>query len=98
VTRILAWLSAAIVMCIVAGCADVHGASRRLNVGMTEQEVTTTVGYQPESVSVSTCGTNTPHTWQCKSYMYGGGMLGTLMILFAEGSDGVWRVNSWSTW
>ena len=97
-------MSRAIVACaliVLGGCAtadwNLSGASRRLEQGMTEDQVTALLGAAPHSVSLNTCGSATPHPWQCKQYNYRNGWGASLFIRFEQGSDGVWRVNSWDS-
>ena len=92
-TRMLAWLSATVVIGALAGCVDVGTLSRELNTGMTEEQVTSKLGYPPQSVSMTMCGTETPEPWRCKEYKYEG--IGRLNIYFQQADDGMWRVNSW---
>jgi hypothetical protein len=61
---------------------------------MTEDQVKTLVGSDPQSVSLDTCGSETPHPWQCKEYKYANGWGGVLFIHFSQ-NTGVWRVNDW---
>jgi hypothetical protein len=82
----------------MAGCVSTGAVSRKLEVGMTEKQVTELVGSEPSSVSVSTCGGNTAHSWQCKEYQYKSMGVLTLMILFYQEPDGTWHVNSWNAY
>jgi hypothetical protein len=81
----------------MAGCVSAGAVSKKLEVGMTEKQVTELAG-EPTSVSVSTCGGNTAHSWQCKDYSYKSMGVLQLMILFEQGADGTWRVNSWNSY
>jgi hypothetical protein len=100
-------------MLLVAACDDTprgpvfsaNAASRLLQQSMTEQDVVRTLGYQPVSTSLPTCGTLLRNPWQCKTmtYMdspYGRGPYGyvqTLMIYLQQNkSTGVWEVNGWN--
>jgi hypothetical protein len=84
---------------LMAGCVSSGEVSRKLEVGMTEKQVTTLVGYEPR-VSMTTCGSSTPKPWQCKEYQYKSAWDGSLVlsILFEQEPDGIWRVNSWHTY
>ncbi len=62
--------------------------SRKLEVGMTEAQVLAL--REPDRVTVSTCGSNTPRPWKCRTYQYGS----SLHILFQE-INGRWLVNGW---
>jgi hypothetical protein len=63
---------------------------------MTETQVKTVVGVEPDSVSMNTCGGNTPGgAWQCKKYLYGN-YSATLLIHFHQFDDGTWHVNDWT--
>lgn len=71
--------------------------SRRLQQGMTEDQVVAIAG-QPNRVSLSTCGQNSGgRPWQCKVYTYKGATLyeNWLTIVFQE-VQGVWLVGGWS--
>jgi hypothetical protein len=87
------------VVLVMTGCVSAGAVSKKLEVGMTEPQVNALVGSEPQSVSVTTCGGNTPHPWQCKEYQYKSAWNGllTMMIFFEQGPDGTWRVNSWNT-
>jgi hypothetical protein len=46
--------------------------SALLDSGMTEQQVTKTVGYRPSKVEMQTCGQQTKQgPWACKKHTYG---------------------------
>lgn len=64
--------------------------SKRLEVGMTEAQVTAL--REPDRVAMSTCGGNHGRPWPCKTYHYGL----SLMIIFQEVPDRGWLVNGWS--
>jgi hypothetical protein len=76
-----------------------NAASLLLKPGMTEAAVASTVGAQPVSADLSTCGSRTPAPWQCKKLHYRDSPYGAggkdLLIYFQE-VKGVWLVNSWS--
>jgi hypothetical protein len=85
---------------LMAGCVSTGAVSKKLEVGMTEQQVTALAG-EPTSVSVSTCGSESASgPWQCKAYDYKSAWNGltTLMIHFHHGADGIWRVNDWNSY
>ena len=86
------------VLAALGGCASLNDASRRLEPGMTESQVTALIGSAPQSVSLDTCGSKTPAPWQCKQYKYSNGWGNSLYIRFQQGSDSVWRVNSWDSY
>jgi hypothetical protein len=83
---------------VMAGCVTSGAVSKKLEVGMTEHQVTALAG-EPTSVSVSTCGSEARSgPWQCKEYQYKSlwdGRL-TLQILFHHGGGDTWIVNSWT--
>ena len=97
-------MSRVIVACTLAvlaslgGCASLSDASRHLEQGMTESQVTTLLGSAPQSVSLDTCGSATRHPWQCKQYRYSNGWGNSLYIRFEQDPDSVWRVNSWDSY
>lgn len=71
-------------------CQDIGCLSRLLHEGMTETDVTSTFGYQPNMVTMETCGQQvTIGGWQCKIFHFG-----ALNVLFRN-ADGIWLVNSW---
>ena len=79
-----------------------NAASLQLKKGMTEEDAIRTLGSQPESADLSTCGTRTPHPWQCKSMTYHDsprGPYGTAkmltVVLQENQSTGVWYVSGW---
>lgn len=65
-----------------------NALSRKLAVGMTEAQVLAL--REPDRITVSTCGSNTPKPWTCRTYQYGS----SLHVLFQE-INGRWLVNSW---
>jgi hypothetical protein len=91
-----------LVLAALGGCAtadwNLSGASRHLEQGMTESQVTALLGSEPHSVSLNTCGSATPNPWQCKQYKYSNGWGASLFIRFEQGGDSVWRVNSWDSY
>jgi hypothetical protein len=93
-TRTVQALAALLVVALCAGCAGMGVLSQKLDQGLTEQEVRARIG-SPESVSIETCGSSTPVPWSCKKYKYEG-LDGLLIVYFAQGRDGTWRVDSWS--
>jgi hypothetical protein len=70
----------------------------KLEQNMSEDQVVSTVGRQPTSVSLSTCGTETKNgAWQCKIYEYEHGRRGSsLRIYFQRTPAGVWVVSNWN--
>jgi hypothetical protein len=71
-------------------CQDIGCLSRLLREDMTEAQVTSALGFQPNMVTMETCGQQSSHgSWQCKIYRFGG-----LRVLFRD-EDGTWVVNSW---
>jgi hypothetical protein len=59
----------------LAACnGSLHG-DRRLQRGMTEQEVTQLQGKQvPDRIIMRTCGAATPQPFPCKGHVYRGGL------------------------
>jgi hypothetical protein len=70
--------------------------SLKLAPGMDQEQVLTTFKYRPTSTSLTTCGAQTTHPWQCEIWHYSDGS-NSLDILFI-GSGETWLVNSWSTY
>jgi hypothetical protein len=70
--------------------------SALLDLGMTEQQVTITVGSTPNKVDMETCGQRTKQgTWTCKTHTYGSGFK-KLRVWFQQSpNDRMWRVVSW---
>jgi hypothetical protein len=82
---------------VLSACAslDIGKASRGIDRGMTEQEVVAAIGRQPDSVSLTNCGTSALDPSQCRQYAYRSHGL-SLLVLFNEECDGSWTVSSWS--
>src|SRR5712692_6551547 len=77
-----------------------NAASLQLKKGMTEEDAIRAVGSQPESASLTTCGSSTREPWQCKKMTYYDvprGPYGTAKMLTVylqeNPSTGVWFVN-----
>jgi hypothetical protein len=70
--------------------------STLLNLAMTEQQVTKTVGSAPSKVEMETCGQHTKRgAWRCKVHTYGSGS-NKLRVWFQQSpNDRMWRVVSW---
>ena len=84
----------------LAACdSSLHG-DRRLQRGMTEQEVTQLQGKQvPDRIIMRTCGTATPQPFPCKVHVYRrglwGGRLGSEVAVVFEDVRGQWVVSRW---
>ena len=100
VRRALLMISAA---GILAGCGAAHAwetwgqITLYIKVGMTEQQVFSTIGWLPNKVEQKTCGTATPNPWSCRILVYGT-YSGGLRITEEEWSGGQWHVNSWAAY
>jgi hypothetical protein len=70
--------------------------SALLNLGMTEQQVTKTVGHEPNKVDMETCGQHTKRgAWTCKIHTYGSGS-NKLRVWFQQSpNDRMWHVVSY---
>jgi hypothetical protein len=70
--------------------------SALLELGMTEQQVTKTVGSAPNKVEMETCGQHTKRgAWRCKVHTYGSGS-NKLRVWFQQSpNDRMWHVVSW---
>jgi len=93
----IAHISAVLLLTLCAGCTSIGAMSKKLEVGMSEQEVKQLIG-EPASVSIQTCGSSTPEPWQCKQYKYSDGWASFLIVYFLQLDGGGWRVNSWSAY
>ena len=71
--------------------------SALIDLGMTEQQVTKTVGSAPNKVEIETCGQHTKRgAWTCKIHTYGSGF-NRLRVWFQQSpNDRMWRVVTWN--
>ncbi len=69
--------------------------SALIDLGMTEQQVTKTVGSAPNKVEMETCGQQTKRgAWTCKIHTYGSGS-NKLRVWFQQSpNDRMWRAVS----
>jgi len=74
---------------------DWRQASLRLQLGMTEEEAITAIGFPPDSAEMRTCGTKTETSGTCRIIAYDG--THDLQIIEAH-VEGVWLVNSWAVY
>jgi hypothetical protein len=94
-------LLAALLMSSTAAHAGALGeATHSLSGDMTEQQVKQYLQNFPYTVSLETCGSDTPSPWQCKIFRFTGGTSyddrrDELTVLLIQRFDGVWEVNSW---
>jgi hypothetical protein len=80
-----------------AQTANWGAKSALLDLGMTEQQVSKTVGHPPSKVDMDTCGSGSGAR-KCKIHTYGQESVGQydyLKVFFHQTGDGTWRVNSW---
>ena len=79
---------------------DAGLASRKLELGMTEEQLVAAIGRPPNKVDMRTCGQNTPNPWQCKILTFFGGAMGNNLVVYLEGglSNLNFRVNSWNVY
>jgi hypothetical protein len=98
-TRLLVRIAAPLLLAICAGCIAAGEMSKKLELGMTEKQVTAAIG-SPSSVSMMTCGGKSDPPWPCKLYSYHGasGLSGSLSVFFHREDSGEWRVNHWSAY
>jgi hypothetical protein len=70
--------------------------SALIDLGMTEQQVTKTVGSAPNKVEMETCGQHTKRgAWTCKIHTYGSGS-NKLRVWFQQSpNDRMWRAVDW---
>jgi hypothetical protein len=80
----------------LTACTDPHAASGKLQPLMTEEQVVQAVGANPDSVTLSTCGTLTAQPWPCKTFRYHQGMSALFVTFHQQGS--YWVVNNWSVY
>jgi len=74
-----------------------NAASLKLKPWMTEEDVVRTLGLQPTSTNLSTCGTGLKAApWSCKTMEYGDRSGTLLHIILQQNAAGVWVVNAWS--
>ena len=84
----------------LAACeGGLHG-DRRLQRGMSEQEVTQLEGKQvPDRIIMRTCGTATPQPFACKIHIYRRGLwagrFGSEVAVVFEDVRGQWVVSQW---
>ena len=83
----------------LAACdGGLHG-DRRLQRGMTEQEVTQLQGKQvPDRIIMRTCGTATPNPFPCKVHVYRRGLWvgrSAQSAVVFEDVRGKWVVSQW---
>jgi hypothetical protein len=71
--------------------------SALLDLNMTEQQVSKTVGTAPNKVDMDVCGSGSA-ALRCKIHTYGKdgyGHYDYLKVYFQQTSDGTWRVYAW---
>jgi hypothetical protein len=57
---------------LVPRCQDIGCISKQLREDMTEADVMSALGFQPDMVTLETCGTkSTNGAWKCKIYHFG---------------------------
>jgi hypothetical protein len=75
---------------------DYASLAVKLDQGMTEAQVTATLGHAPSSVSLTTCGQAAGKPWLCKVETFGRSFSGhSLMVFFAKSAGGDWIVAEW---
>lgn len=90
-------IPALLLLAICAGCVSLGELSKKLEVGMSEDQVLSVIG-EPTSVAVSTCGSKTPDPWQCKKFEYEDDWSDSSLIVYLQRAEsGSWLVNSWET-
>lgn len=86
---------------VLSSCATIliSEATRKLSPGISESEVISRLGAQPDVVNLSTCGqSTTAGAWTCKVYKYNGPGSDELRIIFEQWPDGIWHVASWQAY
>ena len=78
-----------------AGTFDLGGKSRALDQNMSERDVMTVLGDDPQAVELKTCGAGTTMPWTCKVVLYVDRRY-HLQVMFARTGDGTWHVREWS--
>jgi hypothetical protein len=89
------------IMCVsVFVCSDASRAndwgpfSLRLSEDMTEQQVINVIGYQPNQVTLETCGNQSSNgPWECRILIFGSKYNGLTILERRNGP--FWVVNSW---
>ncbi len=70
----------------------------KLDEDLTEAQVIAITGFQPNTVSLDTCGQKSKGgDWSCKIETWGGACSGQLIVYFRKNADGVWVVNNWDS-
>jgi hypothetical protein len=68
--------------------------SLRLSEDMTEQQIINAIGYQPNQVSLETCGTQSSlGPWDCRILIFGSKYNG--LTIAERRSGALWVVNNW---
>jgi hypothetical protein len=93
--KILAALVALVGSVSTAAAGPLGAASARLDPAMTEQEVVQTVGYRPDKVEMTTCGSATRQPWTCRIDTFESSFFGERLIVFFRQVGGAWVVNNW---
>ena len=86
-------------LCLAACDSSLQG-DRRLQRGMTEQEVAQLEGKQvPDRIIMRTCGTATPQPFSCKVHVYRTGLwlgrYGPETAVVFDDRRGQWVVSQW---
>jgi hypothetical protein len=90
--RFLFGLIVALVTATASSAETVNWGAKSalLDLDMTEQQVSKTVGSAPNKVDIETCGSGSG-AWKCKIHTYG-----TLKVMFQQSpNDRMWRVVAW---
>ena len=70
----------------------------KLDEDLTEAQVIAVTGFQPNTVSLDTCGQKSKGgDWSCKIETWGGTCSGQLVVYFRKNAEGVWVVNNWDS-
>ena len=78
---------------------DYGSMTSRLKKDMSEAEVSSAIGSNPDKADVVTCGDQTANPWQCKTWIYEGDRARkTLRVIFYQPDRSEWRVASWQVY
>jgi len=75
---------------------DYTSLSARLKKDMSERDVSTALGSPPDKADLITCTDHAGKSWQCRTWIYGGGTpKNNLRVVFYQADDSAWRVVAW---
>ncbi len=75
---------------------DAFQAAMKLGVGMPTDVAILTIGSQPASSAIKSCGVLTAFVWTCQLLTFGSSESNQLLVYIMPTPDGRGAVNSWS--